>query len=85
MPVRDPTAGVLRGAGGLCHAESSFRQPGSGFRHAESGFRSAVSAETVQAIRWNSDLDTVSQCVRNPNTGKTALMLHQRYPLDRRN
>ena len=53
MPVRDATAGVLRGAGSLRHAESSFRQPGSGFRHAESGFRSAVSDETVQAVRWN--------------------------------
>ena len=53
MPVRNTTAGVLRGAGVLRHAESSFRQAGSGFRHAESGFRSAVSDETAQAVRWN--------------------------------
>ena len=58
--VRDATAGVLHSAGGLRHAESSFRQPGSGFCHAESAFRSAVSDETAQTVHWNSELDTVS-------------------------
>jgi len=77
--VRDATASVLHGADGLHQAESCFHQSGSGFCHTESGFHSAVSDETAEAVRWNSELDTVSQCVQNPSTGNTALMPHRRY------